>query len=165
MKAPAAPRIEDYYLPADAFFERSLPVGLTFDDISLATLYSEVLPRQTNLALKLSAHLPLQMPIISSDMDTVTESKMAIQMALNGGLGLIHYNMTDEQQAALDTGAVIVVLHGVTEVGAVICVRPDEGAAAGGESQAGIVNHEGIFGRTGVVATIDRGADQVGVDC
>jgi IMP dehydrogenase len=98
MKAPATPRIEDYYLSADSFFSSSLPVGLTYDDISLATLYSEVLPRQTNLATRLSKTLELQIPVISSDMDTVTESKMAIQMALNGGMGLIHYNMSDEKQ-------------------------------------------------------------------
>ena len=93
-----APRIEDYYQSADLFFLNNLPVGLTYDDISLATLYSEVLPCQTTLATSLSASLELQIPIISSDMDTVTESKMAIQMALNGGLGLIHYNMSDEKQ-------------------------------------------------------------------
>lgn len=93
-----APRIEDYYQSADLFFLNNLPVGLTYDDVSLATLYSDVLPRQTNLATRLSASLELQIPIISSDMDTVTESKMAIQMALNGGLGLIHYNMSDEKQ-------------------------------------------------------------------
>ncbi|MGJ8653715.1 MAG: IMP dehydrogenase [Opitutaceae bacterium] len=98
MKAPAAPRIEDYYQNADHFFASNLPVGLTYDDVSLATLYSDVLPRQTNLTTKLSPTLELQIPIISSDMDTVTESKMAIQMALNGGLGLIHYNMSDERQ-------------------------------------------------------------------
>ena len=93
-----APRIEDYYQSADLFFLNNLPVGLTYDDVSLATLYSDVLPRQTTLATRLSAALELQIPIISSDMDTVTESKMAIQMALNGGLGLIHYNMSDEKQ-------------------------------------------------------------------
>ena len=93
-----APRIEDYYQSADLFFLNNLPVGLTYDDVSLATLYSDVLPRQTTLATSLSASLELQIPIISSDMDTVTESKMAIQMALTGGLGLIHYNMSDEKQ-------------------------------------------------------------------
>ncbi|MFP4069258.1 MAG: IMP dehydrogenase [Opitutales bacterium] len=98
MKPPATPRIEEYYQAADDFFRKSLPVGLTYDDISLATLYSEVLPRQTNLVTRLSPSLELQIPIISSDMDTVTESKMAIQMALNGGMGLIHYNMSDEKQ-------------------------------------------------------------------
>lgn len=98
MEAPATPRIDDYYLPAESFFSSNLPVGLTYDDISLATLYSEVLPKQTNLATRLSKTLELQIPVISSDMDTVTESKMAIQMALNGGMGLIHYNMSDAQQ-------------------------------------------------------------------
>ena len=98
MKAPARPKIEDYYLPAEQFFSDNLPVGLTYGDISLATLYSDVLPGQTNLNTRLSETLELQIPIISSDMDTVTESKMAIQMALNGGMGLIRYNMSDEKQ-------------------------------------------------------------------
>jgi IMP dehydrogenase len=93
-----APRIEDYYMAADQFFQANLPVGLTYDDISLATLYSDILPRQTSLSARLSDSLTLQIPIISSDMDTVTESKMAIQMALNGGMGLIHYNMSDNKQ-------------------------------------------------------------------
>jgi IMP dehydrogenase len=87
-----------FYLDADAFFTSSLPFGLTFDDLSLATRYSEVLPRETNLSVALSPSLNLQIPVISSDMDTVTESKMAIQMALNGGIGLVHYNMPDEAQ-------------------------------------------------------------------
>jgi IMP dehydrogenase len=88
----------EFYLPADAFFRANLPVALTFDDVSLATLYSEVLPKDTDLSSTLSESLRLQIPIISSDMDTVTESRMAIAMALNGGLGLIHYNMTPRDQ-------------------------------------------------------------------
>ena len=72
-----------FYQPADTFFSGNLPTGLTFDDLSLATLYSEVLPRQTSLTTYLADALELSMPIISSDMDTVTESRMAIQMALN----------------------------------------------------------------------------------
>ncbi len=87
-----------FFPDADTFFPRNLPVGLTFDDISLATRYSDILPRDANLAVSLSSTLHLQIPILSSDMDTVTESKMAIRMALNGGMGLIHYNMTDEAQ-------------------------------------------------------------------
>ena len=98
MKAPAISSYDDFYQPAEQFFPGNLPTGLTYDDVSLATLYSDVLPRQTSLATKLSPALELQIPIISSDMDTVTESKMAIQMALNGGMGLIHYNMSDEKQ-------------------------------------------------------------------
>jgi IMP dehydrogenase len=98
MKASAKHNDNGFYLSADQFFTANLPVGLTYDDLSLATLYSEVLPRQTNLRTQIAPSLQLQIPIISSDMDTVTESKMAIQMALNGGLGLIHYNMSDSAQ-------------------------------------------------------------------
>lgn len=98
MKASAKHNDNGFYLSADQFFTANLPVGLTYDDLSLATLYSEVLPRQTNLRTQIAPSLELQIPIISSDMDTVTESKMAIQMALNGGLGLIHYNMSDSAQ-------------------------------------------------------------------
>jgi IMP dehydrogenase len=88
----------DYYLPADRFFAANQPNALTYDDVSLATLYSEILPKDTDLATSLSDRLPLQIPIISSDMDTVTESRMAIAMALNGGLGLIHYNLPPKDQ-------------------------------------------------------------------
>ena len=88
----------EFYLPADAFFRASSPTALTFDDISLATLYSEILPKDANTATSLSDALRLQIPVISSDMDTVTESRMAIAMALNGGLGLIHYNMPPRDQ-------------------------------------------------------------------
>jgi len=88
----------EFYLPADAFFRANQPTALTFDDVSLATLYSEILPKDANLSTQLSDSLRLQIPIISSDMDTVTESRMAIAMALNGGLGLIHYNMAPRDQ-------------------------------------------------------------------
>ena len=87
-----------FYKPADAFFTAYSNIGLTFDDVTLATLYSEVLPRETQLDTELAEGLRLNIPIISSDMDTVTEARMAIAMALNGGLGLIHYNMSDREQ-------------------------------------------------------------------
>ena len=87
-----------FYKPADAFFPAYNNIGLTFDDVTLATLYSEVLPRETQLETTLAEGLHLHLPIVSSDMDTVTESRMAIAMALNGGLGLIHYNMPDREQ-------------------------------------------------------------------
>src|SRR5689334_11886620 len=87
-----------FYKPADAFFPAYNNIGLTFDDVTLATLYSEVLPRETQLDTHLADGLHLNIPIISSDMDTVTESRMAIAMALNGGLGLLHYNMPEREQ-------------------------------------------------------------------
>ena len=93
-----SPLDDQFYLPAETFFPANLPTALTFDDVSLATLYSEILPKDADTATSVSDALSLQIPIISSDMDTVTEAKMAISMALNGGMGLIHYNMTPKEQ-------------------------------------------------------------------
>jgi IMP dehydrogenase len=87
-----------FYQAADSFFPSQQGVALTYDDVTLATQYSEILPRDANLETVLADRLHLQIPIISADMDTVTESRMAIAMALNGGLGLIHYNMPERQQ-------------------------------------------------------------------
>jgi IMP dehydrogenase len=98
MTQPVASADTDFYLPAARFFPANLPNALTYDDVSLATLYSEILPKDADLATSISDALRLQIPIISSDMDTVTESRMAIAMALNGGLGLIHYNLPAKEQ-------------------------------------------------------------------
>jgi len=87
-----------FYQAADAFFSSYRGLALTYDDVTLATLYSEILPRDTQLDTTLAEGLDLNIPIISSDMDTVTESRMATAMALNGGLGLIHYNMPEREQ-------------------------------------------------------------------
>jgi len=89
---------DPFYQPADHFFPANNKLALTFDDITLATLFSEILPRDTQLDTQLAENLRLNIPVISSDMDTVTESRMAIAMAANGGLGLIHYNMPERQQ-------------------------------------------------------------------
>ena len=87
-----------FYKSADDFFRTNAQVALTYDDITLATRYSEVLPRMTNPETSLSEALQLSMPIVSADMDTVTEAPMAIAMANNGGIGLIHYNMSERAQ-------------------------------------------------------------------
>lgn len=79
--------------------QKLLKEGLTFDDILLLPNYSEVLPHQINLSTRLTRKLWLNMPLISAGMDTVTESAMAIAMARQGGIGIIHKNMSIEEQA------------------------------------------------------------------
>lgn len=73
--------------------------GLTFDDVLLVPAESHVVPNEVELGVDLSDSIHLNLPIISAGMDTVTESEMAIAMAREGGLGIIHKNMTTEQQA------------------------------------------------------------------
>lgn len=73
--------------------------GLTFDDVLLIPSYSEVLPREVDLSTRFSRHIELKNPIVSAAMDTVTESKMAIAIAREGGIGVIHKNMTIPEQA------------------------------------------------------------------
>ncbi len=89
---------EKFFLNAEAFFNANSGYALTYDDVTLATQYSDVLPRETRTDSSLSDSIDLPLPIISSDMDTVTESQMAIAMARNGGLGLIHCNMSQQDQ-------------------------------------------------------------------
>ncbi len=73
--------------------------GLTFDDVLLVPAESEVLPKDVDLSTQLSEKLKLKSPFISAGMDTVTEAEMAIAMARQGGFGVIHKNMTIEEQA------------------------------------------------------------------
>ncbi|HET8808238.1 MAG TPA: IMP dehydrogenase [Methylophaga sp.] len=73
--------------------------ALTFDDVLLLPAYSNVLPRDVSLTTQLTRDITLNIPLISSAMDTVTESRLAIAMAQEGGLGILHKNMTIEQQA------------------------------------------------------------------
>lgn len=73
--------------------------GLTYDDVLLVPSYSEVLPRDVDIRTKFTKNIPLNVPIVSAAMDTVTESSMAIAMAREGGIGVLHKNMTIDQQA------------------------------------------------------------------
>ena len=79
--------------------ERVQIEGLTFDDVLLVPAYSDVLPRNVNLTTRFSRRIELKIPIVSAAMDTVTDSKMAIAIAREGGIGVIHKNMTIAEQA------------------------------------------------------------------
>ncbi|GGH45717.1 inosine-5-monophosphate dehydrogenase [Mangrovimonas yunxiaonensis] len=74
--------------------------GLTYDDVLLVPAYSEILPREVSIKTKFSRNITLNVPIVSAAMDTVTESRMAIAIAREGGIGVLHKNMTIEQQAS-----------------------------------------------------------------
>ena len=82
------------------FPDKFIGQGLTYDDVLLVPDYSEILPREVSITSKFSKNIPLNIPIVSAAMDTVTESEMAIAMAREGGIGVLHKNMTIEEQAA-----------------------------------------------------------------
>ena len=79
---------------------RLLGKALTFDDVLLVPAYSQVLPRDTSLATRLSRNIQLNLPLVSAAMDTVTEARLAIAIAQEGGIGIIHKNLSPKQQAA-----------------------------------------------------------------
>jgi IMP dehydrogenase len=74
--------------------------ALTYDDVSLVPAHSTILPKDVNLETRLTRDLKLKLPILSAAMDTVTEARLAIAMAQLGGMGIIHKNLSLEQQAA-----------------------------------------------------------------
>ena len=79
--------------------QKILGEGLTYDDVLLVPAFSEVLPREVNIQSKFTKNIIINVPVVSAAMDTVTESAMAIAMAREGGIGVLHKNMTIEQQA------------------------------------------------------------------
>ena len=79
--------------------KKNIPLALTFDDVLLKPRYSTVLPREVDLSTQLSNNITLNIPFISAAMDTVTESAMAIALAREGGMGVIHKNLSIQQQA------------------------------------------------------------------
>lgn len=84
---------------ADPNFASDIALGLTFDDVLLQPLQSSVLPSQADTRTRLTKNIPLNIPILSSAMDTVTEADMAIALAQLGGIGVLHRNLTIEEQA------------------------------------------------------------------
>ena len=77
-----------------------LKENLTFDDVLMVPQYSEILPREVDLSTKITKNISLNIPLLSAAMDTVTESKLAVALAREGGIGIIHKNLTIEQQSA-----------------------------------------------------------------
>ena len=80
--------------------EKVQPEGLTFDEVLLVPAYSEVLPREVSVVTRFSRNIQLNVPIVSAAMDTVTEAPLAIALAREGGIGVIHKNMSLRTRAA-----------------------------------------------------------------
>jgi IMP dehydrogenase len=129
--------------------EGDLLVGLTFDDVLLIPQYSEILPGDASMASRFSRHIPLKMPLVSAAMDTVTEGAMALAIALEGGIGVVHRNQAPERQAeqvaavkaaAIPEGAPLASVDGKgrLRVAAAVGVGPDSVARAEGLVKAGV---------------------------
>ncbi|RFM34258.1 IMP dehydrogenase [Chitinophaga silvisoli] len=86
-------------MPAGKSKPKFVEDGLTFDDVLLVPAYSEVLPRDVNISTQLTKNLRLNIPMVSAAMDTVTEANLAISLARQGGIGILHKNMSIEKQA------------------------------------------------------------------
>ncbi|MFM7358580.1 MAG: IMP dehydrogenase, partial [Sediminibacterium sp.] len=85
--------------PASSASSRIIGQGLTYDDVLLVPAYSEVLPREVDIRTQLTRDIRLNIPLLSAAMDTVTEAGLAIALAREGGLGILHKNMSIEKQA------------------------------------------------------------------
>ena len=87
--------------------------GLTFDDILLVPEKSAILPKEVNVSTKFSRNIDINIPLVSAAMDTVTESRLAIAIAREGGIGIIHKNMSIEEQAEERSGCVVALQYKV----------------------------------------------------
>src|SRR5882672_478222 len=85
--------------PANDKSKKFYGEGLTFDDVLLMPAYSQILPREVDISTQLTKTIQLNVPLLSAAMDTVTEAALAIALARQGGLGILHKNMSIEQQA------------------------------------------------------------------
>src|SRR5579859_2075129 len=100
IEAPLPPSPSDAYThPAKRGVSMEIREGLTFDDVLLEPGPSDVMPTQVDVATRFTREINLNIPLVSAAMDTVTESRLAIAMAQNGGLGVLHRNLTVEEQA------------------------------------------------------------------
>src|SRR3569833_2916330 len=95
---PLAPS-DAYTQPAKRGVSMEIREGLTFDDVLLEPGPSDVMPTQVDVSTRFTREINLHIPLVSAAMDTVTESRLAIAMAQNGGLGILHRNLTVEEQA------------------------------------------------------------------
>ena len=124
-------------------------LGLTFDDVLLIPQYSEILPGDASVRSRFSRHITLNTPVVSAAMDTVTEDRMAIAMAIEGGIGVVHRNQAPERQAeevaavkaaTVPDGATLanVDTHGRLRVSAAVGVGADSVARAEALVRAGV---------------------------
>ncbi len=141
------PRHDEFVMTSPSRFIRT---GLTFDDVLLVPAYSECLPHDVSLETRVARDLTLRIPFLSAAMDSVTEAPMAIAMALNGGLGVVHKNLSVDEQAehiervkafsvsqAAEPGAAC-DRHGRLLVAAAIGVGEDRDARAAALVRAGV---------------------------
>src|SRR5271156_5335757 len=87
----------DHAVPDQA--DKFAPVGLTFDDVLLLPAHSEIMPSEADTTTRITRRLRLRIPLVSASMDTVTEARMAVAMARQGGVGVLHRNLSVEEQA------------------------------------------------------------------
>lgn len=132
--------------------EKFLGEALTFDDVLLVPAYSQVLPREVNISTQLTKQIRLNIPVVSAAMDTVTDKKLAIALARQGGIGIIHKNMTIAQQAE----QVRSVKR--SESGMIIDPVTLKKGATVGEAQALMRKH-----RIGGIPIIDEGNHLIGI--